>query len=127
MIIEFNQIVSTVLDANKHWYALNSELCGIGPGKFVNYSVFKISNEDVKRVNIKELATANGDRVPAKWFLSSLSSTSKNRVDDVFVASSFGVFAGVVSTCKNDKMDTLCSLCWLVKAINDHRLDTGYS
>jgi hypothetical protein len=72
MIIEFNQVVSTVLDANKHWYALDSDLCGIAPRKFVNYNVFKIFNEDVKRVNMKELAAANGDRVPAKWFLSSL-------------------------------------------------------
>jgi len=44
-MIEFNRVLSPLLDDNKYWYTLNPDLCDTVPRTFASYNVFKVLKE----------------------------------------------------------------------------------
>ena len=119
-MIEFNRVLSPLLDDNKYWYTLNPDLCDTVPRTFASYNVFKVFDNDIKQVNIKD-----GSQVPAKWFSSSVTNPSKIKADkyDVYVASTFGILAGVLASCKEGKTHILPALNGVITTLHERRLD----
>lgn len=90
------RVFSSLLDENTAWFALNERLCGKPPRRFQESQMFSVFPNEIKRVKMDELRDANGDRPSIEWFNSG-SKYHKNRLEYVFVGSTFAVFAGNLS------------------------------
>lgn len=69
----------------KHWFALNTDLCGIVARKFCENEIFKVFTDEVKCVKINECRDQNGVPIPK---------AKGNKTDRLYVGSKFAVIAG---------------------------------
>lgn len=78
-------VFSVNLDPQKHWFALNTELCGIVAKKFCQNEIFKLFEDEVKCINIHECLDQNGGPIPKPQ------GKTDNKIN---VGSTFAVIAG---------------------------------
>ena len=78
------RVTSDSLDPQKIWYVLTKEVCGgVWPSDFFRNSIFSIFPDEVKLVVMRELKHVNSSR----W---------NRQPRNMFVASSFGLCAGLL-------------------------------
>lgn len=99
------RVFGSKLDTKKPWYALNSSICGGKPSRFVKSKFFDLYSGEISRVKSQELWREDGQFVPAKVF------GERNNTSDVFVITSFGLFGGLVASCKGNIDSPLVRTC----------------
>lgn len=88
--MEFNRVFSANLDSTIQWYALSTSLCGCQPRIFASNKIISFYPNQIQKVKRKHLWRENGDFVPASLF------DSGREKDEVYVASLFGICAGLL-------------------------------
>ena len=109
------RVVGPSLDPRKNWYILHKEICGMRPSVFVQNEIFKRFEDEIGIVPAREI-------LPAK---SSSLAKFERMPSTLYVASSFGLFAGLLRR-KEIRPDSLvCSPMFdqVVKMLNLVALD----
>ena len=81
-----SRVTSSSLDPRKHWYVLTKEVCRGYPKDFARNEIFKSFPDELRSVAARELQ-------PAK---SAYSSNFQRTPNKVYVASTFGLIAGLL-------------------------------
>ena len=87
--LALNIVFSPDLKPEKHWYALNSTLCGCKPSIFCSTVSAKTFADEYKHVSLEDLRGEDGAQVSFHWFCSHRSSKK------VYVASAFRLLLGI--------------------------------
>ena len=88
--LALNVVFSPDLNPEKHWYALNSMLCGCKPSIFCSTVSAKTFADEYKHVSLEDLRGEDGAQASFRWFCSHRSS------EKVYVASAFGLLLGIL-------------------------------
>ena len=88
--LALNVVFSPDLNPEKHWYALNSTLCGCKPSIFCSTVSAKTFADEYKHVSLEDLRGEDGAQASFRWFCSHRSS------EKVYVASAFGLLLGIL-------------------------------
>ena len=85
-----HRVFSHNLPVGTCWFAVHSSLCCLKPSVFCSGATAQTFPDEYKRLPLKELRDGNGSPAPPKWF------NSHHRSDVVYVASAFGLLAGLL-------------------------------
>lgn len=86
-ISSLSRVTSPSLDPRKHWYVLKKEICGVRLADFLRNEIFRRFPDEIRSVATRELQPAKSAFVVVEF----------NRMPStVFVASTFGLIAGLI-------------------------------
>ena len=88
--LALNVVFSPDLNPEKHWYALNSTLCGCKASIFCSTVSAKTFADEYKHVSLEDLRGEDGAQASFRWFCSHRSS------EKVYVASAFSLLLGIL-------------------------------
>ena len=89
-LCELHKVFSTSLNAATTWFALNSNLCSTKPSVFCSSSTAKLFPSEYACVHLADLRGEDDFPARSKWF------SAKEYVEDVFVATAFGILLGIL-------------------------------
>ena len=107
LFLMFRKVFSSKLDRSTTWYALSIDVCLVAPRKFGLTNFFQVFTNEIKKVQLIELQTENGDKVPESWFFPS---GNKTRVSDVYVGTAFAIIGGLCNR-RSDLLQLKTVLC----------------
>ena len=89
--LSLHRVFSSLWDANKSWYALNSSLCCCKPSMFCSTEFAKVFPEEHRQFNSSEVFGEDGAPASLRWF-----SSNGRHSEKVYVCSTFGFVLGIL-------------------------------
>ena len=94
--MECMRVFWPVLNREKHWYLINSNLPHLSPAKFFQRSFFSSFPQEVTKVSASLLTSEDGEPLPSVgWFKKYLKVSDPNQ--EVSIVTSFGFYVGLLN------------------------------